>query len=173
MEPQLIDVAGVGGHREVEVRVPAGAIDPPCVHTRHAVLARPAFERERRHHASAKIGSNRHRFIDRLLAHVSPVPSTILHGCAVCKREVGGPEPRLLRKASGVLYGGGDASIEELDPGETFQSRADLSDWFAFDEASTYRILDSFHLRVVASADDALDVWDDHATGRFGVVVRE
>src|SRR5262249_822077 len=70
LELQLVDVAALVRDREVETRVPAGAIHPAGVHARDAVLASAATERHRGDRAAVEVGAHGHGFVEGFTAHV-------------------------------------------------------------------------------------------------------
>jgi hypothetical protein len=69
---------------------------------------------------------------------------------------------------------GGKVMGKVLQPGETFTTKVDLSKWFAFSSADTYKITGIFEMPIIdpASADGFRPLlWDDLAVGECSVRV--
>jgi hypothetical protein len=67
---------------------------------------------------------------------------------------------------------GGMAGVVELNPGETFEKRVNLTDWFRFEDADSYSVTGLFEIQLIEpGAQTFRPIWDDFAVGTCSVTV--
>ncbi len=69
------------------------------------------------------------------------------------------------------IHFGGLAAIVDLQPGQSFQKRVDLRDWYSFNEVGVYDLIGSFYLGIHESQRAHRLVWEDYATGPGQVTI--
>ena len=68
---------------------------------------------------------------------------------------------------------GGMAAFRNLEPGETFSKKVDITKWFKFDKASYYEITGLFEMELHKESFGADYLWDETAVGRCRIQITD
>jgi hypothetical protein len=67
------------------------------------------------------------------------------------------------------MHFGGMASLRTLKPGDIFRKQVDITKWFQFETADSYRITGMYELEFYDRDFDSRVIWEDIVTGRCTV----